>query len=93
MTLHMNQALRRFIIPAMAAALLTFALLLAFAPPTEASYNGCRYDPDSIDPIAYDYFSVEHAMRKAFGDGEETWDATSAPGYFRHERYNLDPEI
>ena len=93
MTLHMNQALRRFIIPAMAAALLTFALLLAFAPPTEASYNGCRYDPDSISPIDYKFYGVTSDIKTVFRDAEATWDSTSAPGYFSHNGSASDPNI
>ena len=92
-TQRMEYALWRFIIPAMAAALLTFVLLLAFAPPAEANYNGCRYDPDSIDPISYDFFGVETQVRRAVNQGDDGWDGTTAPGYFKHDRYDLDPEI
>ena len=93
MTLHMNHALRRFIIPALAAALLTFALLLAFAPPAEASYNGCRYDPDTISPITYDFYSVTSNIKTAVRTGEAVWDQTSAPGYFNEDSDGRDPEI
>ena len=92
-TQRLESALWRFIIPATAASLLTFALLLAFAPPAEASYNGCRYDPDTIDPISYQFFEIQGQVKTAFRNGEAVWDSTSAPGYFYEDRYSTDPEI
>ena len=71
----------------------TFALLPAFAPTAEASYNGCRYDPDTIDPITYDFYSVELSIKTAVRTGEAVWDKTSAPGYFKEDTYASDPEI
>ena len=88
----LERTLWRFIIPAMAAALLTLALLLALTPPAEASYNGCRYDPDTIDPITYKFHSVTSSIKTAFRGGEATWDSTSAPGNFR-ETSSSDPEL
>ena len=72
---------------------LIISVLLAFAPSAEASYNGCRFDPDIIDPIDYRFQGVTSDIQTAFRDGEAVWDSTSAPGYFSHDGSASDPNI
>ena len=57
------------------------------------TFIGCRYDPDSIDPISYRFLSVGSDYETAFTDIEEGWDDTSAPGYFEEYSTSFDPEI
>ena len=88
----------RMAVPAAASAILTLTLLVALASPAAAAdpyytFHGCRYDPDSIDPISYRFFSVDSAYETAFKEAEEEWDSTSAPGYFREYSLSWDPEI
>ena len=72
---------------------MTVALLAVLASSAEANYNGCRYDPDTIDPITYDFYSVELQINTSVRTGEAVWDSTSAPGYFSEDNYASDPEI
>ena len=90
---RLEQVLWGFILPAITAALMTVALLAVLASSAEANYNGCRYDPDTIDPITYDFYSVELQINTSVRTGEAVWDSTSAPGYFSEDNYASDPEI
>ena len=77
---------------------LVLLLVLSLAAKTEAAYphyvfSGCKYDPSTIDPISYRFYSVHSDSEEAFKDAEEEWDATAAPGSFVEYSYSLDPEI
>ena len=92
--------------PAVGSALLTLALLViltgrssVFAIPGGPQrsdpyrFQECHYDPDTINPIQYRFFSVGSAYERAFKQAEAAWDATSAPGYFEEHSTSWDPEI
>ena len=92
--------------PAIGSALLTLALLViltgrasVFAIPGGPQHSdpyrlhGCKYSPNSINPIQYRFFSVGSAYERAFKQAEAAWDATSAPGYFEEHSTSWDPEI
>ena len=88
--------LRQVIFPALLSATLTFlvlALLLPMNSVSAYSVHGCRYAPDSIDPISYRFFSVGSDYETAFKDAEATWYKTSAPGYFKEHSTSFDPGI
>ncbi len=59
----------------------------------EYTFRKCHYDPNSINPISYRFFSVGSEYETAFKDAEKAWDATSAPGYFEEHSTSFDPEI
>ena len=88
----------RTAVPAAASAILTLVLLVSVASPVEAAdpyyvHHGCWYNPNSMNPISYRFFSVHSDYETAFKDGEAEWDSTSAPGYFREQSWSVDPEI
>ncbi len=101
MRVHRQSIRRRgVILPAVGSALLTYMVLTFLIGPGTVhsadpyfTFIGCRYDPDSIDPISYRFFSVGSAYETAFQDAEEEWDDTSAPGYFQEHSTSPDPEI
>ena len=74
------------VVPGISSALLTFAFLTLIVRPVEIrgadpyyTLAGCRYDPDSIEPISYRFFSVGSDYETAFKDAEDEWDDTTAP--------------
>ena len=88
------------VVPGISSALLTFAFLTLIVRPVEIrgadpyyTLAGCRYDPDSIEPISYRFFSVGSDYETAFKEAEEEWDDTTAPGYFQEQSASFDPEI
>ena len=88
----------RVIIPAVSTgviAYLALTLLVSSAVAQNGAYafTGCRFDPDSIDPISYRFFSVGADYETAFKNAEKVWDRTTAPGYFSEHSYSFDPEI
>ena len=76
-----------------ACAVLAFLTSTATAQSSGYAFTGCRYDPDSIDPISYRFFGVGSEYQTAFRDAETVWDRTSASGYFSEHHTSLDPEI
>ena len=88
----------RIAVPAILSAALTLTLLVTFASPAKAAdpywtHLACRYDPDSISPITYRFFSVHSNYETAFKNAEHAWDGTTAPGYFKEDSWSVDPEI
>ncbi len=90
----------RVMVPGISSALLTFTFLTLIVGPVEIrgadpyyTFSGCRYDPDSIEPISYRFFSVGSDYETAFKEAEEEWDDTTAPGYFQEQSASFDPEI
>ncbi|MCY4473956.1 MAG: matrixin family metalloprotease [Chloroflexi bacterium] len=100
-TVNRKIAFWRVIVPATGAAILAYVILaFVFGPDairgsTSPAYafHGCRYDPNSIEPISYRFFSVGSDYETAFQEAEEEWDDTTAPGYFSEQPSSLDPEI
>ncbi|MFF7312844.1 hypothetical protein [Streptomyces sp. NPDC008137] len=45
------------------------------------------------DPISYRYYSVSSTYYNAFNSAQGRWDDTGAPGFFRYEKSNSDPQI
>lgn len=85
----------RIEVAAMVALVAALALIAVF-PKAAAAYalHGCKYDPDSISPISYRFFSVSDDHEEAFGDGQADWDsAHNVPGYFKEQSWSADPEI
>ncbi|MFA5054684.1 MAG: hypothetical protein WC562_00715 [Dehalococcoidia bacterium] len=84
----------RAVVAAGVSALLTLTILTSIATPASAYVlSGVRYDPNSINPIEYKFYSVDLLYILAFRNAEAVWDATSAPGYFSEKSLSLDPEI
>lgn len=94
------------VVPAGSSALLTYMVLALIVHPiingdnnpqssadSRYTFTGCRYDPESIDPISYRFFSVGSDYETAFKEAEEEWDDTSAPGYFKEHSSSLDPGV
>ncbi len=78
------------------AALFAALALMVVLPKAAAAYelHGCKYDPDSISPISYRFFSVSDDHEDAFGDGQADWDsAYDVPGHFSERSASPDPEI
>ncbi len=73
--------------------LITVGILVKTHGPSQAAPHGCQYDTDSINPIAYSFFSVETAFQNAMDDGAEAWNETSAPGYLERQDSNMSPDI
>lgn len=63
---------------------------ISAAPPGS---RGCQFDSGSIEPISYQFRRTSSAYKTAFRDAQDAWNGTSAPGYFREQRWSLDPEI
>ena len=88
-----STVLYRVVLPGLLAAFLTMGLMVSLPYEVEAyAHLPCRYDPDSIDPITYKFFSVESNVKAAVRSADDEWDDTDAPGYFRRTN-SLDPEI
>ncbi len=92
----------RIIVPAMSSTLVTLVLLLTLTGQVSAAgdsddsgyaFRGCKYDPDTIEPISYRFFSVGSIYETAFKEGEKAWDQTTVPGYFHEHSRSVDPEI
>lgn len=78
------------------ATLVAAVALIAVFPKAAAAYalHGCKYDPDSISPISYRFFSVSDDHEDAFDGGQADWDsAYNVPGHFREQSWSVDPEI
>ena len=54
---------------------------------------GCRFDPASISPIQWRFFSVASTTEGTFRFAQAAWTNTSAPGYFEESSGSWDPEI
>lgn len=65
------------------------------SPPAQAYTKLCGkfFGVDGNDPISYRYYSITTTYYNAFNSAQGRWDATKAPGYFRYEKNNGDPEI
>ena len=56
--------------------------------------TGCKYDPASISPISFRFFSVANSSYvDASKYGASAWNATNVPGYFQEQSVSLDPEV
>lgn len=86
--------LLRVIVAAVGSALLTLTALAVTTTPASAYVLGtAHYDPNSINPIQYRFFSVGSLYVTASKSAEAAWDATTAPGYFAESTWSLDPEV
>lgn len=93
----LNNTLFRTIITAVLMDALTWTGLSVTSPRNVEAYtllgNGCQFSPDTIDPVRYRFRSVDDSAESAFNGAVRDWNATSAPGYFKHVRLSVDPEI
>jgi hypothetical protein len=55
--------------------------------------HGCKYDPASIDPISFRFFSVGSLYVTATKSGVSRWNAAAVPGYFQEQSLSPDPEV
>ena len=88
-----DKPLGRSLVVLAAAALTLIALTYTIGNVGAYAHLGCQYDPDSINPIQYRFFSVHDDYEDAFKQAEQDWDATSAAGYFSEYSNSVDPEI
>ncbi|MEV4338456.1 hypothetical protein [Streptomyces sp. NPDC049590] len=72
-----------------------FAIHFSTAAPAQAYHHLCGkfFGVDGNDPISYNYKKITTTYYNAFNGAQGRWDATSAPGYFRYEKNNGDPEV
>lgn len=75
----------------LAVGILTFSS--SNSPGSPYGSGNCRFPTNSIDPIYYRFFSVRWYNEVAFAQGEERWNATSAPGEFQEHSFHWDPHI
>jgi hypothetical protein len=74
--------------------LVALALVVVTADPAKAFVtHGCRYDPASIYPISFRFFSVGSSYVTATKAGVSRWKAAAVPGYFQEQSLSLDPEV
>jgi hypothetical protein len=64
-------------------------------PPPDSAWltHGCRYDPASISPVSWRFFSVSSRAEAGYIDAQGAWNAVGAPGFCREESSSPDPEI
>ncbi|MFC7843157.1 hypothetical protein [Streptomyces sp. NPDC057382] len=68
---------------------------LTTAAPAQAYSHLCGsfWGVGGNDPISYRYYDVSSTYYNAFNSAQGRWDDTSAPGFFRHEKSNSDPQV
>ncbi|AYN41089.1 hypothetical protein D9753_21905 [Streptomyces dangxiongensis] len=71
------------------------AVHFSTAAPAQAYHHLCGsfYGVSGNDPISYKYSKITNTYYNAFNGAQGRWDTTSAPGYFRYEKNNGDPEV
>ena len=67
--MNRTTAIWRVAAPATLSALLTLTILAVFASSVEAAdpyytFNGCRYDPDTMTPITYRFYAMGDKIRE-----------------------------